>query len=109
MIAIAPHVDKHRRVPVTVLPDIDEAPPLSFGAIEVRTRDGNVWGYANVCPGCGMQSYLPLAPHGDASGWRVTAGDPAHPETVTLSPSVYHKTPYCDWHGYLRNGVWEPL
>lgn len=59
------------------------------------------------CPGCNELSELPLRPFGTREFWQMT-GDPAEPATLSLSPSVHHAVPACGWHGFLRNGSWEP-
>jgi hypothetical protein len=72
--------------------------------------EGRVWGYGYTCPGCGSRSYLAIDPEQPHPRWSVTAGDAAHPDTVTLSPSIFHTVERggCGWHGYLTNGVLRP-
>lgn len=81
------------------------APDAAPGDVEVRTINGELYGYAYRCPGCGEADYLALAPS-DPDGWRVTAGDALRPESVSLSPSILHRP--CGWHGYLTSGVLSP-
>lgn len=81
------------------------APDAAPGDVEPRVLGGELYGYAYRCAGCGEADYLALAPSTD-DGWRVTAGDPAHPEGVSLSPSILHRP--CGWHGHLTNGVFAP-
>lgn len=81
------------------------APDAAPGDVEVRAIDGELYGYAYCCPGCGSADYLALAPS-TPDGWRVTAGDPARPATVSLAPSILHRP--CGWHGYLHHGEFTP-
>jgi hypothetical protein len=71
--------------------------------------DGTVEDLAIACPGCGRRSSLPLVA-GYRSRWTVTGGDVRAPASLTLSPSIWHRIEDggCGWHGYLRNGVFEP-
>jgi len=76
----------------------------------VSHRSGAVAGYAHACPGCGETSALNLEPRDGHPVWSVAGGDPAHPDGVTLSPSILHDPAKggCGWHGYLTNGVFTP-
>ena len=102
-------VDLRRACPVTLVADID-APDVAPGSIEPRAIEGTVTGYAYACPGCAARDWLPLGPDNPQPRWDVTAGDPAQPATVTLSPSILHAVERggCGWHGYLRAGRFEP-
>jgi hypothetical protein len=104
-----PAVDLRRTCPVTVVADIDAA-DVAPGSIEPRAIDGRVWGYGYACPGCGSRSWLALTDDNPGPRWTVTAGDPAQPATVSLSPSILHAVERggCGWHGYLTNGVLAP-
>jgi len=86
--------------------DVDVQP----GDVALFERgDGIVEDVAIACPGCGRRSSLPLVP-GYHSRWTVTAGDVRDPSSLTLSPSIFHRTEDggCGWHGHLTNGVFEP-
>lgn len=47
---------------------------------------------------------------GSVIGLLSACPDPAKPETLSLSPSIFHRTEDggCGWHGYLTNGVFTP-
>lgn len=79
------------------------APP---GAMEPRALDGVVVGYGFRCPGCGEAGFLALPEYGFREAWSVVSGDRTQPSTLTLAPSILDRG--CGWHGYLRNGRWEP-
>lgn len=96
-------VDLRRTCPVVVVPDIDAA-HVAPGSVEVRAIDGVVLGYAYRCPGCGESDWIPIG--ADATEWRAAPGDPARPESVSLTPSILHTA--CGWHGYLVNGRFSP-
>lgn len=102
-------VDLRRSVPARLVPDI-EADGAQPGDVEALAIDGPVWGYGFACPGCGSRSFLALSTENPEPRWSVTAGDAAHPSTVTLSPSIFHAVERggCGWHGYLRGGVFVP-
>lgn len=78
----------------------------------VTSRDGDaVTGLVHACAGCGSVVSLDFAgARANHPQWSVLSGDPSKPETVTLSPSILHDPAKggCGWHGYLRNGVFEP-
>lgn len=99
-------VDLRARMPLRIVPDIhgDDARP---GDVEPLSLDGVVWGLAMRCPGCGSESYLALNAQQPQPRWTVEAGDPRTGVGLTLSPSVYHLHG-CGWHGWVRNGTWEP-
>ncbi|MEO8602671.1 MAG: DUF6527 family protein, partial [bacterium] len=81
------------------------------GAMEpIEDRNGVVVGFGIRCAGCRSASFLALEPYDCPPMWRLVSGDPRKPETVTLSPSVFHTKERggCGWHGYLRAGVWVP-
>lgn len=103
------NVDPKRTARVTVVDDIG-APDLRPGAIEVCARDGVVWGYGYVCPGCGSHSWLALSDDNPGPRWTVAAGDATNPTTVSLLPSILHSVERggCGWHGYLTDGVLHP-
>ena len=71
--------------------------------------NGAVEELAIACPGCGRRSLLPLV-KGHHCRWTVTAGDVRNIESLTLSPSIFHRVEDggCGWHGYLTKGVFEP-
>jgi len=58
------------------------------------------------CPGCGEASALPLRNDQDTSrpGWKSTG--PL--ERPTLAPSIHHAVQSCGWHGFLREGRFQP-
>ena len=99
----------NRSVPVRVVDDID-ADDVQPGDIEVRGAGHDAGGYAFACPGCGSRSWLAIGPDNPSPRWVVTAGDVARPDTVTLSPSIFHTRERggCGWHGWLRDGVLVP-
>lgn len=108
-------VDLQRRALLRVVEDIDGA-DVAPGSVMVLRRQGRddapPAGYGMRCPGCGQEAYLPLAPANPndsptTARWNVDAGDVRTGAGVTLSPSVWHRSG-CGWHGWLRNGVWEP-
>ena len=102
-------VDTRRTVPVHIVDDID-APDVPPGSVEVRAMGGRVYGYGYTCPGCGSRSWLAIGTEEPHPRWSVTAGDAARPDTVTLSPSIFHTAERggCGWHGYLTDGVLRP-
>lgn len=102
-------VDTGRTCRVRVVDDID-ADDVQPGDIEVRGAGHDAGGYAFACPGCGSRSWLALGPDNPSPRWVVTAGDVARPDTVTLSPSIFHTRERggCGWHGWLRDGVLVP-
>lgn len=102
-------VDTRRTVRVTVVDDID-ADGVAPGSIEVRGTGRDAGGYGYACPGCGSRSFLPVGPENPGPRWLLTGGDFARPDTVTLSPSIFHTVERggCGWHGYLTNGVLRP-
>ena len=102
-------VDAHRTVGARMVEDVDTE-GVGPGSVEVRAFDGAVWGYGYACAGCGSRSYLALSDDNPGPRWDVTAGDPRKPETVTLSPSIFHTKERggCGWHGYLAAGVFRP-
>lgn len=101
--------DLRRTCPARVVADI-HADDVAPGSVEVRAIDGEVWGYAFACPGCGRSGYLALSDLNPGPRWSVTAGDVARPDTVSLSPSILDPAERggCGWHGYLVNGVLSP-
>lgn len=74
------------------------------GAIEFRSIDGEVCGIAFVCPcGCGQDSWLPVNGHGrPGPSWEWDGNR----EAPTLNPSVFNSGMPCQWHGWLRAGMW---
>ena len=66
---------------------------------ELRRLDGEVKGFAFVCPcGCGLESWLPV---NVGHGWSWDGNE----ERPTLEPSI--KNP-CGYHGYLKDGYFTP-
>jgi hypothetical protein len=54
-----------------------------------------------VCPcGCGFARAVPV--NGER-GWKWDGNE----DKPTLDPSIRH-VGMCRWHGFLRNGMWEP-
>lgn len=97
-------VDIYRTVPARVVAKID-APDVGPGCLEPRSiPDAGVAGYGFTCPGCGAESWLPVAP--EIGGWVITEGTFAIGVDVTLSPSIMNRC--CGWHGYLTHGVFTP-
>lgn len=79
------------------------------GDVTTFEPDGSVEELAIACPGCGRRSMLPLVA-GHRCRWTVTAGDVRDPSSLTLSPSIFHRSEDggCGWHGYLTKGVFTP-
>lgn len=102
-------VDLRRAPAARTVADI-HADDVQPGDLEVRALEGTVWGYGYACAGCGSRSYLAISDNNPGPRWTVAAGDAAHPEGVTLSPSIHHSRERggCGWHGYLRNGRFVP-
>ena len=76
------------------------------GSIEytVTRFGGPVAGIAFVCPcGCGTEGYLPVGGHGRPGPSWEWDGNRYAP---TLSPSIFNSGMPCQWHGWLRAGVW---
>ena len=97
-------VDARRTVPARIVADI-AGPDVGPGCLEPRViPDADVAGYGFTCPGCGAESWLPVAP--ESGGWTLTAGEFATGVGLTLSPSILNRC--CGWHGYLRDGVFAP-
>lgn len=73
------------------------------GAIAYPADMSGMW---FLCPcGCGRHGWLPFRSH--------TSGHPSwefdgNAEAPTLTPSVL-QVGGCQWHGYLRAGVWESV
>lgn len=61
-----------------------------------------------ACPGCAQWGSVRTGhPKPEPSpSWDIVSGEPAKPESLTLSPSI-NCVGCCGWHGYLRNGVFE--
>ena len=97
-------VDLRRRVPAkkVTFPEGGEGEPGWM--VRTENADGSIYGYAIACPGCGRWGSVRLAP-GKEPVWAAT-GNPEEVETLTLNPSILVRC--CGWHGYLRNGVFEP-
>lgn len=102
-------VDIRRTCPARVVADID-TDGVEPGSVEVLGADHDAGGYGFACPGCGSRSFLALGPENPHPRWTVTAGDASRPETVTLSPSIFHTVERggCGWHGHLTRGVFVP-
>lgn len=104
-------VDTGRRVPLRIVDDTDR-PDAAPGDAMVLTSQGSdePCGYAFRCPGCGVETHLPLRSSVERHpSWTVTAGDLRRAEGLTLSPSIHHQAPRgCGWHGWLRDGVLVP-
>lgn len=96
---------KARLVPGAEFCDADVQP----GDVTTFEPDGAVEELAIACPGCGRRSMLPLVA-GRNCRWTITAGDVRDPASLTLTPSIFHRTEDggCGWHGYLTNGVFTP-
>lgn len=105
-------IDLRRTVPLRIVDDTDR-PDAAPGDALVLTSQGSdePCGYAFRCPGCGVETHLPLlsSPTQPRPFWTVTAGDPRRAEGLTLSPSIHHLAPRgCGWHGWLREGGLSP-
>lgn len=106
-------VDLGRRVPLRIVDDNDrpDAAPGDAMVLTAQGSDDRVWGYAFRCPGCGVETSLPLlsSPVQPRPFWTVVAGDPRVASGLTISPSIHHAAPQgCGWHGWLRDGVLAP-
>lgn len=101
-------VDLRRACPLRVVDDIDDD-DVRPGDVEVRGSTA-AYGYAYACAGCGGRSWLAIREDDPGPRWVVTAGDWRRPETVSLSPSIFHAPTHggCGWHGYLICGIFEP-
>lgn len=110
--ALATPVDPRRTVAARFVAEIDAPDPRPGDMMPMAEDAGGLpWGYAFRCPGCCVETSLPLRP-ADASSprWTVTAGDPRTGAGLSLSPSIHHAAPHgCGWHGYLRDGVLAPV
>ena len=62
-------------------------------------------GIAFICPcGCGRESYLRRGPCCCGPSWEFSGTADA----PTLFPSVFNIRMPCQWHGWLRDGHWQP-
>ena len=79
-----------------------------LGYVEPGSLQQKFDGILLACPGCGRVSHMTVGhPKPSKSpSWDVVSGDLANPVTLTLSPSI-NCVGCCQWHGYLRNGVFE--
>src|ERR1700722_8292781 len=66
------------------------------GVLEFACPGGGLWG------GCRIGHPKPVPP----PSWDIVEGKAEEPASLTLQPSIYCKG-CCNWHGYLRNGVFE--
>lgn len=98
-------------VTAIIVEDIRSEAGHAPGAIEVRSLGGEVRGFACRCPcGCGHEIWLPVKPQGTPDrGTRECWDWDGELKEPTLHPSVYNTGLPCKWHGYLRQGVWEPV
>ena len=104
-------VDTGRRVPLRIVADTDCADAAPGDAMVLTSQGSDEpCGYAFRCPGCGVETHLPLRSSVERHpSWTVTAGDLRRAEGLTLSPSIHHQAPRgCGWHGWLRDGVLVP-
>ena len=105
-------IDLGRSVPLRIVDDTDRADAAPGDAMVLTSQGSDrPCGYAFRCPGCGVETALPLlsSPSQPRPFWTVSAGDPRRAEGLTLSPSIHHAAPRgCGWHGWLRNGVLSP-
>jgi hypothetical protein len=62
-------------------------------------------GYALYCPGCGSEAWIPTDPATPEISW-AESGD-LDAGTLTLTPSLAMRC--CNWHGWLRDGVFTPV
>lgn len=92
----------------TIVDDIRGPRGDAPGAIEIRSLYGEVRGLACRCPcGCGEELWLPTRPAGSPDKgshprWEYD-GDRERP---TIHPSVHNTGLPCQWHGWLKAGVW---
>lgn len=101
-------VNKTRTVPVTPVtdawPEGGYAEPGSTFVDPDRTYPDHL---LFACPGCGRFGSIPAKPgEKQAGAWKIESGELKEPTGLTLSPSI-HCVGCCDWHGYLKNGVYE--
>lgn len=105
-------IDLKRSVPAKLV-HADKWGSLEPGEC-IKLVDGNggsVIGLLSACPGCGEPLSLDFVRERPGHPrWNVSGGDPAKPETLSLSPSILHDPSKgaCGWHGYLTNGVFTP-
>lgn len=89
----------------TIVDDIEKGAP---GALEpvVQHDSTELAGFAMRCPGCGSLSWLSVRADDPPPSWTLTG----YPESITLSPSVFHRKERggCGWHGFLTAGEWRP-
>ena len=95
----------------TIVGNIRSAEGQKAGAIEFRIgedwKDSWDGGLACRCPcGCGAEMYLPVRPAGTSRGDSPEWEFDGNREKPTLRPSVFNSGLPCQWHGWLRNGVW---
>jgi len=91
-------------VPAIFVTDIRGEDGQQPGAIEPRSINGVVRGFAFRCPcGCGLESWLPVNREGDTVHWKWDGNI----EAPTLTPSILNFYS-CQWHGYLTAGEFQP-
>lgn len=67
---------------------------------------GTITGFLIACPRCGIWGQISFVPHGTFKcPWRVTGGSVDDVTTLSVMDSILKKC--CDWHGYLKCGVFE--
>lgn len=96
------------RIRACLVDDIRAEAGFTPGAIEIveyKPVEGEESvGFAFRCPcGCGCEGYLPIRPANRLTpSWEWDGNR----EAPTLTPSVLFRGG-CEWHGWLRNGIWE--
>lgn len=100
-------IDLKSRVEATLLKEEDipgEQEPIPGGCFH-HTPGRLLFG----CPGCGrFGSIVVSSPKNPISpSWDLVSGNLDDPKSLTIAPSI-NCVGCCGWHGYLRNGVFEP-
>ena len=72
--------------------------------IRVDNGDGTLFGFNVACPGCGQIGTIPVSPKSRVR-WDVTGGNVGDVTTLSLAPSILKRC--CNWHGFLKSGVFE--
>jgi predicted RNA-binding Zn-ribbon protein involved in translation (DUF1610 family) len=60
-----------------------------------------------ACPGCGRVGSIRCTNPKEKGSWLIEAGSLQDLENLTLHPSI-NCIGCCQWHGYLKKGVYVP-